>query len=1327
MKTKLLSILAILASALTASAFVQLTWDPSKNGSGTAGSGNWDTTAGNNVWYNGSSDVVWSQGSTSPVPVNGATFNGPDAAAGTYNISIDVLPVVPSNIFINNNGYIFTTTGTNGIYISNNVVLAVAAGKTVTFNCPMGGSGTVPTWELGAGSTMNVGGALYGAQQLRMCGTSTSAINLTGSVGSTISEPYVLAPVNISAGNFASTANFFVGYTALGYSVGTLTVSGTATVATESTGIFIVARANGQGTVNVQSGGTVYAGVENSMAEPLAICYDGAAGDVGVVNVQGGTLQVGSATLTGSKLLFFDSGVAASGSSASLNLSSGTLTAWGGIVFGTGGGVVGSSATLTQTGGSLQVGPAGITAGGSYAGSANITLSGGGVGDLASPGWSSSLPMTLGTVNGNVGFSPNNTITLSGALTGSGGLYVNGGTLALTGADNFSGSSAVSNGTLSVATASSPVTGALTVDASAGTPTVSVTGTPGDAWSIGGALTFQNGIGTLAYQFGTLPPSPSVSPLHVSGNVSFASTPSVSISGTEIAKGTYPLITYTGSVSGTLPTVTSWSGSATAGTIVNNAGTKTISLVVSASSVTAPLTWAVANSTWDFTSPNWKQNSAAADYSDGDAVIFDDTASGSSPITVTLNSTTVNPASVTFNNNSKSYIVAGVGSGEISGSTTLSALGSGTGTLAGYNNYSGGTILGAGQLNINVGGDGGGSAIGTGTLTINGGAIDNTSGSNVTLAPSISETWNNNFTYVGSSNNFGTGSGQVTLGANVMVTVASNNLVVGAQIFDNFDGLGVTKAGNGALTLNGNNDFGGPLTLTAGKINLGNSYAAGGENFVINAPSGCQLDNTSGSPMTLTQAGYVWTTGFEFIGSANLDLGSGTVTGNTDPLPVTVQVDTNSLTTEGTLNFGNVTVNKSGSGTWVIGGSSGNSLNLVVEAGVVQFNKMTNQAVSGTKGLTIDTGAVAQDEQDYQMHSDTTGSPETVSLAGGTWDINGHNENVDILAFSSGGTLENSAAGTSTFNNISHLTNTLSGLSYFDVDQSTGVLSVNGVTKGDGTETLVKTGLGTLVLLTNEIFTGPTVISNGTIALITNGTLASSVINLATANSGLDLTSNLSTTLTLASGQTLSGFGVVTGLVNSVSGSAVSPGSASTIGTLTASGFSGASSLNGTTTMKLNKSTLTNDVLSVGGSLSFGGTLALSNLAGTLTNGDSFKLFNASSYSGAFSSISPSSPGAGLAWDTSHLDTSGTIGVITGSTLRPAVFTPIMVSGARLTLSGTNGTPSGTYHVITSTNLRVAETNWTVVGSGSFDGSGNFSFNVTNTNNVSQFYILKQP
>ena len=642
-----------------------------------------------------------------------------------------------------------------------------------------------------------------------------------------------------------------------------MTVSG-GTVS-ENGGIFIIGRGAGTGTLIIQNGGTVDVGT--TKAEPLAINFDGNAGNVATVDVQGGTLQVDSSSFFGSKILFYDSGAAASNSTAVLTQEGGTINAWGGIVFGTAGGAVGSSATLTQTGGALNVGPSGITEG-AYNGTLTITLSGGNVGDLSSPGWSSSLPMKLGTSGGNVSFDPGNTITLSGALTGSGGLNVTSGTLALTGADNYSGSTGVSSsGTLAMSTGNSPVSGgAVTVDGTLGTPTLTVNTTPGDSWSIGGGLVFQNNTTALNFQFGSLPPNPSVAPVQVTGNVAFMATPTVTIGGSGIAKGTYPLITYTGNITGTMPTsVTTWQGgSASAGTIFNSG--KTIYLQVTASSINAPLYWQAGNGAWNFSSTDWTQSSAPADYSDGDAVIFDNSATGTGPFTVTLG-TTVNPGSVTFNNTSKSYTITNTG-GSITGSGVLSVLGSGTNTLTGANTYNGGTVLNAGQLNINNGGSGSASAIGTGTLTINGGTIDNTSGADVTLQPSIPETWNGNFAYLGSANNFNTGAGGVTMSNNISLNVNAMDFAVAGAVFDNFNGYQITKTGNGALTLAGVNNFGG-VTLAGGQLNLGSATAAGTA-LTINASGGCKIDNSSGGPLVLSTSGYTWTTGFEFLGKRQL-------------------------------------------------------------------------------------------------------------------------------------------------------------------------------------------------------------------------------------------------------------------------------------------------------------------------------------------------------------------------------------------------------------------------------------------------------------------------
>jgi autotransporter-associated beta strand protein len=112
------------------------------------------------------------------------------------------------------------------------------------------------------------------------------------------------------------------------------------------------------------------------------------------------------------------------------------------VVFGGSGG--NGISTYTLSGGGLYFGGAnGFTAGTpNYA----INLGGGTVG--AETSWASSLNMTLTGVNGPVTFNPaGNTITLSGVLSGNGGLTVAGsGILDISGTASYTGNTTVNNG-----------------------------------------------------------------------------------------------------------------------------------------------------------------------------------------------------------------------------------------------------------------------------------------------------------------------------------------------------------------------------------------------------------------------------------------------------------------------------------------------------------------------------------------------------------------------------------------------------------------------------------------------------------------------------------------------------------------------------------------------------------------------------------------------------------------------------------------------------------------------------------------------------------------
>ena len=110
-----------------------------------------------------------------------------------------------------------------------------------------------------------------------------------------------------------------------------------------------------------------------------------------------------------------------------------------------------------------------------------------------------------------------------------------------------------------------------------------------------------------------------------------------------------------------------------------------------------------------------------------------------------------------------------------------------------------------------------------------------------------------------------------------------------------------------------------------------------------------------------------------------------------------------------------------------------------------------------------------------------------------------------------------------------------------------------------------------------------------------------------------------------------------------------------------------------------------------------------------------------------------SAAGAGTATGTQWLDelrvgltwadvtpTGGT----SAPTARPVITQALLVPQG-MVLRGTNGSPTGNYQVITSTNLILAVSNWPVAGNYSFDGGGNFdSTNPVQLGAAQQFFRL---
>lgn len=285
-----------------------------------------------------------------------------------------------------------------------------------------------------------------------------------------------------------------------------------------------------------------------------------------------------------------------------------------------------------------------------------------------------------------------------------------------------------------------------------------------------------------------------------------------------------------------------------------------------------------------------------------------------------------------------------------------------------------------------------------------------------------------------------------------------------------------------------------------------------------------------------------------------------------------------------------------------------------------------------------------------------------------------------------GGTLTSAATGNRTF-----------------TFQGTGNIWVSGsIQNGLATNAVAKTGSGTLIFAGVNTYTNTTTVSGGT--LLVNGT------------NGL-------TPLTVSGSATLGGRGVLRGAVTVLSGGTLAPGTnAAAVGTLT---VSNSVTLQGgaTARLKISKTPQANDLLRVAGTgatLTLGGTLWVTNLGGTLAAGDTFRLFNAVSYSGSFAALNLPALGVGLAWQTNALGT-GLLSV--AATLPPQFAGVVQTSDENFLFSG-SGSAGVTYELDAATNL-APPVAWLAVTNTVADQNGLFQmWDSQATNFPSRFYRI---
>ena len=494
-------------------------------------------------------------------------------------------------------------------------------------------------------------------------------------------------------------------------------------------------------------------------------------------------------------------------------------------------------------------GMSGINLGGSFAfvGSTNLSLG--------------TSPVTM---SGNPTITVNsNTLTMAGNISGSSSLTKTGaGTLALNGVNTYNGVTKVNAGELIGLTGGSCSNSVVTVTngATIGVQVVAA----GGSWACAGLT---NGSGATYADFNFIQnPSTTVAPLLVNSNLVLNGALQVIIRGSAvITPGTYPLIKYTGTLSGTPPTTVFSLPPLMAATLVNDTARKTIDLNVTAGN---ELAWAVGSGSWDTTSPNWQIGAGIfTNYTDGDLLLFDDSASGPSPINVDLE-ITVNPGGITANPTNFAYVIGGGGS--IAGTTPLTKNGPGTLTLNGANSFTGGTVVNAGTLAL---GNSGGLGDPNGPLTVTGGTLD----------------LGGNQPYVGTIAMSG---GTIQNGMFSSVASLTANPAAGAAALMNasFTTSGaLTVSGAGGFYLNGDAN-GDPITLSGtitdlGTLNLNNANStlttSGTGAFFVGLNNATGIVNQAGATVNLGQnyGSYSLLMGNGNAGTASFyNLSSGTLT-----------------------------------------------------------------------------------------------------------------------------------------------------------------------------------------------------------------------------------------------------------------------------------------------------------------------------------------------------------------------------------------------------------------------------------------------------------------
>lgn len=1122
----------------------------------------------------------------------------------------------------------------NQITVSNTVMIDMNnAGSSFVFDGSWSGNGTVlVTNETGSGSTLTFGGNSTPGNMANFTGSIIVVTNASGTPNAGTIRFNNGGGLN-NVGNAAMSIN--LGGTTAGGPGSTVALvnrdAGTTSVGelTGGPGTMVMGQTSGNGTVIWSIGGK-----NTSVSFGGAFANKSASAIAALTKVGTGTF-----TLTGTNTF-----------TGAVTISAGTLQVGDGNADGIlGGGAIANNAALVFNR------PDGYTVGNNVSGAGTVTILGGGTNTYTGTNTSSGA-----------------TIISNGDLVlGASGLMSCAITMAGKGIFDVSQNPAFAlNQTLS---GSGTVTGAL----AAASGTIYPGGTSG-----AGTLTFLSGLtesGGINNQFTLSTPTGTNDLINVVGNLTLTGVNDIVLSefgGGTIPPGTYPLIAYSGTLSGGTNNFSVTAVGVTG--VLTNITTTTPAEIAVIISPTARgstnLTWQGdgALNAWDVSSSNWVNGATSYAFQAGDRVLFNDSGAPNTNVNLVLS---VLPGSVTFSNTLE-YTLSGIGG--IGGPAGLAKTNSGTLVVLTTNSYTGPTIIGQGVLDVqNLGISSSPSAIGAATgnptnlvfygsalmysgstastdhgATLNGsgGTFDVVGGTTLTLNGSI------------------TGPGALTLVDTGTLNLANANTYSGGTVLSNgVLALGSDNANNNGTGGSGVGATNEPVTFRGGTLQLYGYGLSSGINY-----------NTFYNPLVVP-AGQSGTLVMFPRGSINTGAGAGLNC---------------SLSGGGTLNLEVNYVRDALSGDW----SAFTGLILVTNINASGDEMRINNGYGYAKAAIYLNGTLTMDSTltaDAIINIGELGGvstavigPGSVSEPGPTWCVGWKNTTNTF-----GGTIEDD--------------NTAPG----------------------GVTSIIKVGTGAWYLAGQNTFTGSTTISNGVLGLSLgangNGSIGNSTNIFINAAAILDVSGRSDGTMPLNAGQVISGNGTILGILDTTAGGTVSPGGGinGNVGTLT---ITNNINLGGVAWMKLNRASAPNSdrlASSTASAINYGGTLVVTNIGARLQAGDTFELFSAAVLNNSFSLVLPNY----YIWNTSNLGVNGQISVT--AALPPPAISSVdfgALANGTITINARNGVANGPVDVLTTTNLSLPLSSWSVVTSTTFDGSGNLSLPVSvNANLPQSFFVLQ--